>query len=206
MGQTRYHAFTDPSGGSADSWTLAICHGEQRGGEWVAVLDVVREMRPPFSPDAVVADYAALLKQYRVTTVVGDKYAGEFPRELFRKHGGITYQPSERSKSDIYLETLPLLNAHRLELLDDRRLAAQLLGLERRGSRGGKDSIDHAPRAHDDLANAVAGGLLLVGEGPSAALPEAVNLAPQPYQPVNWARETGFPGMRSISDSSGEDW
>jgi hypothetical protein len=31
------------------------------------------------------------------------------------------------------------------------------VGLERRTARGGRDSIDHAPGAHDDLANAVAG-------------------------------------------------
>jgi hypothetical protein len=45
-----------------------------------------------------------------------------------------------------------------LALLDRPRLVAQLCGLERRVSRGGKDSIDHAPSpaAHDDVANAVA--------------------------------------------------
>jgi hypothetical protein len=36
-------------------------------------------------------------------------------------------------------------------------LLTQLVGLERRTARGGRDSIDHAPGAHDDLANAVAG-------------------------------------------------
>lgn len=34
----------------------------------------------------------------------------------------------------------------------------QLIGLERRTARGtGRDVIDHAPGAHDDLVNAVAG-------------------------------------------------
>ena len=53
-------------------------------------------------------------------------------------------------------------NARRIDLLDDKRLAAQFLGLERRTSRAGKDSIDHGPSGHDDLANAAAGaaGLL----------------------------------------------
>ena len=46
-----------------------------------------REARPPFSPDAVVHGFAALLKSYRVGRVTGDRYAGEFPRELFRRHG-----------------------------------------------------------------------------------------------------------------------
>jgi len=44
-----------------------------------------------------------------------------------------------------------------VDLLDDARLFAQIVGLERRTARGGKDSIDHAPGAHDDLANSVAG-------------------------------------------------
>jgi hypothetical protein len=33
--------------------------------------------------------------------------------------------------------------------------------LERRTARSGKDSIDHPPGAHDDVANAVAGVLVL---------------------------------------------
>jgi hypothetical protein len=44
-----------------------------------------------------------------------------------------------------------------IELLDHPRLTAQLRSLERRTSRGGRDSIDHPPGGHDDLANAVAG-------------------------------------------------
>ena len=43
---------------------LAIAH---RDADDVAVLDVIRERRPPFSPEAVTADFAELLKSYRVT-------------------------------------------------------------------------------------------------------------------------------------------
>jgi hypothetical protein len=50
-----------------------------------------------------------------------------------------------------------MINSVRVELLDHPRLIAQLAGLERRTARGGKDSIDHAPGGHDDIANAVAG-------------------------------------------------
>ncbi|MGI4945167.1 MAG: hypothetical protein ACRYHQ_32165, partial [Janthinobacterium lividum] len=165
---TRYVAFVDPSGGSADSMTLAIAHAvEDRTDGQVtrrAVLDVVREVRPPFSPQSTVEDFCALLKEYRCTEVVGDRYAGEWPREQFRKFG-ITYKLAEKTKSDIYRDLLPLLNSGKLELLDLPRLTAQLCGLERRTARGGRDSIDHAPGAHDDLVNAAAGALLLVGSG-----------------------------------------
>lgn len=154
-----YVAFVDPSGGSQDSMTLAVAHAEGKGEPRRIVLDAVREIGPPFSPDAVVGDFATLLKSYRVTTVHGDRYGGEWPAERFQAHG-ITYKPAEQTKSDLYRDLLPLLNAGRVELLDVQRLHAQLLGLERRTARGGRDSIDHAPGAHDDLANAAAGALV----------------------------------------------
>src|SRR5262249_22017120 len=54
-----YTAATDPSGGSNDSFTLSIDHVEtDASGVRRAVLDVVREAKSPFSPDAVVAEYA----------------------------------------------------------------------------------------------------------------------------------------------------
>ena len=157
----RYVAFVDPSGGSSDSFTCAIAHGEVApSGVTEAILDAVREQRPPFSPAETIAAFCALLREYRISSVTGDKYAGEFPRELFRGHG-IAYRTSDKTKSDIYKELLPLLNSGRADLLDDRRLANQLLGLERRTARGGRDSIDHGPNAHDDVANAAAGALTL---------------------------------------------
>jgi hypothetical protein len=147
-------AFTDPSGGAADSFCIALAHREGEAG----VLDVVRERRPPFSPDAVVEEFATLLKSYGVNTVRGDRYSGEFNRELFRKHG-IDYQYSELTASDVFREFLPLINAGRVELLDNARLADQLAALERRTSRTGKELISHPPQGHDDLAVCIAGAL-----------------------------------------------
>jgi len=155
---TRYSGFTDPSGGSKDSFTVAVGHLE---GADRAVLDCVRERRPPFSPDAVVEEFATLLQSYGVYSVVGDRYAGEWPQERFRKHG-IAYNPSERVKSEIYREIVAPLNAGRIELLDLPVLRAQLLALERRTARGGKDSVDHPPGGRDDIANAAAGVLVNV--------------------------------------------
>ncbi len=156
--------FTDPSGGSADAFALAIAHGEDRDGVRVVVLDYLAERRPPFSPDAVVAEYAAALKSYAVTVVQSDKYAAGWVVESFAKHG-ITCEQSAEPKSAIYANVLPLLNSGRVELLDHSRLQAQLLSLERRTARGGRgrDSIDHPPNGHDDLANAVAGALVAAG-------------------------------------------
>jgi len=161
-----YVAFADPSGGTgADSMTVAVAHRE---GDRV-ILDAVREVRPPFSPETVTTAFAALLKSYRLRSVTGDRYAGEWPRERFRVHG-IDYELSEQPKSDLYRDFLPVLNSGRAELLNLPRLASQLCGLERRTARSGRDSIDHAPGAHDDVANVAAGALLLAAAGTTRGL------------------------------------
>jgi hypothetical protein len=151
-----YRAFADPSGGSIDAMTVAVGHLHENGD--VGVLDAVLEIRAPFNPEEATAKCAELLKRYRVTRVIGDRYAGEWPPTEFRKHG-IEFEQSAKPKSDLYHDLLPLLNAGRIELLDHQRLSAQLVGLERRVSRSGRDSIDHAPGGHDDIINAVAGVL-----------------------------------------------
>jgi hypothetical protein len=156
LSRQTYWGFCDPSGGLSDSMTLAIGHREN--GRYV--LDLAIEKKPPFQPSAVVGEMAATLKCYRISTVYGDRFAGEWPREQFRKHG-VRYEPAEKSKSEIYLAFLPLINSSLVELTDDRKLVAQLCQLERRVVRGGRESIDHPRGLHDDLANAVAGVLVL---------------------------------------------
>ena len=151
----QYFAFCDPSGGSSDSMTLAISHKEKN----MIVLDCIRERKPPFSPDQVVREFADTLGQYHVKSVTGDRYGGEWPRERFRVHG-ITYQCSERTRSQIYLELIPILNSAQIELLDNKRLTSQLLSLERKTGRSGKDMVDHPPGGHDDVINAAAGAIV----------------------------------------------
>ena len=45
------------------------------------------ERKAPFSPGSVVTEFAGTLKSYRISTVTGDRYAGEWPRERFQVHG-----------------------------------------------------------------------------------------------------------------------
>lgn len=162
----RYVAFVDPSGGSHDSMTIAVAHLERWENAPIAVLDLVLERTPPFSPEQVVADFAERLHDYRISRVIGDRYAGEWPREQFRKHG-IAYEPSARSKTEIYRDLLPLLNSGGVGLPEHPVLLRQLVGLERRVIRGGGETIDHGARGHDDVANAVAGALILAIAGAS---------------------------------------
>jgi hypothetical protein len=157
----RYQAFVDPSGGSSDSMTLAIGHQQLRpdNKRGIGVLDVVREIRAPFSPEAAVAEFAQLLQSYGIRFVRGDRYGAQWTQESFKKVG-IEYRPADLAKTEIYRDFLPRLNSGEVDLLDNQRLVTQLLSLERRTARGGRDSIDHPPGGHDDLANAAAGALV----------------------------------------------
>jgi hypothetical protein len=146
----RYFAFVDPAGGGADEFTLAVGHREDD----TAVVDVLRARRGV--PAEITAEYAALLKVYGIRKITGDKYAGSWPADEFKKHD-IEYSASEKPKSGLYLDQLPALNSGRVELPPDDRLVNQLIGLERRTARGGRDSIDHPRGGHDDRANVVAG-------------------------------------------------
>jgi hypothetical protein len=159
LASERYVGFVDPSGGSSDSMTLCIAHREGK----IDILDAIRERRPPFSPSDVVQEFVDLLRRYGISRVEGDRFGGEWCREPFRQHG-IAYDLSTKTKSQIYQAILPRLNSGEVDLLDNARLHAQLVGLERRTSRGGRDSIDHPPSGHDDVANAAAGALLAAGE------------------------------------------
>jgi len=152
LSKNRYSAFTDPSGGSADSFTMAISHRE---GDRI-FIDAIREVQPPFSPESVIDEFASLCRSYRISKIEGDRYAGEFPRQQFRKRG-LEYRCSDKTKSDLFRNLLPMLNAGRVTLPKSERLTNQLCGLERRVARSGKDSIDHGPGSHDDIANSVAG-------------------------------------------------
>lgn len=151
----KYLAFVDPSGGRGDAFTVGIAHRE--AGR--SVLDVARAAKAPFDPAAVVKDFAALLREYRVREVTGDAYSGEWVVSAF-KDEDIVYRTSPIPKSAIYLEALPLFTRGEVELPDLRQLLNELAQLERRTARGGRDSVDHPPRGHDDLANAACGALL----------------------------------------------
>lgn len=180
IGGVAYHGFVDPSGGSSDAMTLAIGHAEANR----IILDLVREVRPPFSPEAVTDDFSVLLKAYGCSRVTGDRYGGEWPRERFRTHG-VEYATSQLAASDIYATLLPLLNSSRVELLDNPRLIAQLCSLERHTARGGRDSITHPANGHDDLINAAAGAIVAASRVPYEQKVPVIG-------PIVWTKNAGW--------------
>jgi hypothetical protein len=162
------------AGGSVDSYTLGIAHLEGAGETAIAVLDLTREVMPPFSPAAVTESFVQELKRFGLSEVHGDSYARDWVSEQFAMRG-VEYIAFERTKSQIYAEFLPLINSKRVELLDVPRLHNQLLTLERRTTRGtARENIDHMQNAHDDLVNSACGCLVLAAVWEDDIVREAV--------------------------------
>jgi hypothetical protein len=155
----RYIAFADSSSGVRDSFCLALSY---RDGERVVLAKAV-EWKAPFDPVSVSEEVASILRSYRVLQLHGDAYAAGFVQSTF-KSMGISYKNSEKSRSEIYLTLLPMLMSRGVVLLDNQRILTQLAQLERRTGRTGRDSVDHQRGAADDLANAVAGSLVLASQ------------------------------------------
>jgi hypothetical protein len=160
MAGVRYTAFCDPSGGRGDAMTLSICHVDENEK---IIQDVLLIKNPPFDPAQAAAEFSEVLKKYGIYQIRGDKYAGAWVSEAFRKNG-IAYEPTDLNKSEIYLEFLPLLTQGRMELLDNKRLVSELRNLERRTRTGGRDVIDHPVGLHDDAANSTAGSIVLAAK------------------------------------------
>lgn len=160
----RYFAFIDMAEGSrsGDSATLAIAHQANHR----AVLDCLVEIQPTFSPGVVIANhFVPVLRAYRLREVRGDHHARGWV-EAALESAGLKFLPSGLTKSEIYLEALQLVNTGLTELLDDSRMSAQFLALQRFSARSGHDSVDHPRGGHDDVCNAAAGALVhVVGVG-----------------------------------------
>ncbi len=223
--ERQYHAFIDASGGRSDSFTMAISFFDAAPERKKVVLANVQEVRAPFNPAGAVEAFSKILEEYQIRKVEADSYAGEWVVSAFKEQG-VTVLPSKRTKSEIYLELLPLLNSGAVELLDNKRLVGQIKSLERRTRGSGKDLVDcFYPGSHDDLINAGAGALVLAGEkritrrgrvfipgvvslagslaGPAAAEPKAeLQAGGSPAailtEPKAFKRRVFFPGRQSI--------
>lgn len=154
-----YTAFVDVSGGRQDSAALCIAHKKDDK----VLLDYLREWPAPFSPTAIIRQMSTSLQNYNLRHCYGDAYAAQFVVDSFRSNN-VVYLASEKSKSQLYLELLPMLCSYKVELLDNATLRNQLTSLERKCRAGGVDVVDHAAGEHDDVANVVAGAAAYVAK------------------------------------------
>jgi hypothetical protein len=113
-------------------------------------VDAVVGVAPPFDPGRTTRELADVVKRYGCLRITGDAYSAEWVRAAWR-HNGFVYN-SEMSKSELYLEALPLFTQGLVSLPDHPRLIRELRLLERRTSRIGRDVVDHGRSGSDDFA------------------------------------------------------
>lgn len=182
-----YQAFCDPSGGSGDSFAASIGHTEVNR----LIQDKLVRIPSPSNPHHSTERIAEVLKEYGIDTVKGDKYSARWVVDAFASHG-ITYVQSKRSKSDLYLEAAPLFARGQVDILDNKVQSGELRGLERRTGRSGKDSVDHAPRQHDDCANSLCGMLVNLVEPKAGFNFEFIDLDNPPMRDPSVDPRTNF--------------
>jgi hypothetical protein len=177
--QVKYFGFVDVSGGVADAYALAIAH---KDGDKI-ILDNLTSRKAPFNPATVTGDMAKVGKEYGIGQVTGDRYSAQWAVQSWAAQG-IKYVHSDRDRSEIYIEALPLFSAGRARILDNPKLILQLCALERRQTPT-RDRVDHARGAghHDDEANACAGAMTLASRGSGVVIGKSsiiVCTAPRP--------------------------
>lgn len=112
----KYHAHVNSAtGGGEDSFCASIGHVENG----IAVVDLIFERRPPFSPEGTIAELSNLFKSYHIPKVTGDNFARAFVEELFRSSQAIL-EPLERCAGGLAYTSLCRL--FRLGRQDRRRL------------------------------------------------------------------------------------
>ena len=77
-----YVAGVDASSGTGrDSFGVSVAHREAGG----LVVDLAHEIKPPFSALTAIAEAAAIVREYGIREVCGDRYAPGFVAESFAK-------------------------------------------------------------------------------------------------------------------------
>jgi hypothetical protein len=147
-----YVGALDVSGGKNDATAAAVAYFD---GRTVRVA-AARRWPSPHDPGVVARDVVEFFKGYGLRAATGDQYGAAVTTALYAQLG-FALRPSDLTRSEAYLNLLPLMTQGKVELPPVPELRLELLGLERRVGRGNaKDVVDHRVGAHDDLANAVA--------------------------------------------------
>ena len=78
-------------------------------------------------------------------------------KESLKSFSKIALAVAVLSKSDLYLTLEAYINTQMIEIPNDKGLINELVSLERRRGRSGRDTVDHPPRGRDDRSNVIAG-------------------------------------------------
>jgi hypothetical protein len=194
-----YGCFFDPASGVPDGDSLAFVIAHKDGDR--AVIDVIREIKPPFNFfDVIQTELLPLCRAYRIYKIVGDNYGGELAKDPVRR-AGISYELAQKHTSELYVAPLlPMLNAKKVLLPRHERAISQICSLERSALRSGREQITHPIHGHDDIATSIAGAVDLVYSHSSYTLdPFQPNFRDRDLPPEPEPEPPGPPG-------AGGDW
>jgi hypothetical protein len=121
---------------------------------------------------------------------VGDNYGAAWVAEAFAK-AGARYVKSDRDRSAVYMDCLPLFTSGRARLLDNPKLLSQFASLERRTFSTGRERIDPGP-GHDDLCNSAAIALSLLDLKKSMIVSSETVAAVSRQMPDRYGRPNRF--------------
>lgn len=201
----QYFGYVDPASLSQsagakfnDEFVSGVAHCE-RGK---VIIDAYKSFAPEqngkrYLPDDAISESIELFSRYGVHEVKGDHFASGYIEPKFVQ-AGFAFEPIKLSKSDLYVEMMPMLNDGNIELLDCEYTNSQLKRLERRRGRNGRDRIDHVDKGHDDRANMVA-GLVYMGK-------EKMKTAPISLSDVKMGGERQAVKESFDYESPQEDW
>jgi hypothetical protein len=162
IANTQYSCFIDASAGNGqDSFAVAIGHRARDQAGDIIMVDALIGQKPPFNPLAMVAQLAAKLRALRITSVMGDNFAGGLLVSAFRQQG-IEYTRCPLSASDLYLAALPVFTSQTISLIDSPGLVDELVSLRRKIGTNGKETVTHMRGRHDDAANALCGLIFML--------------------------------------------
>jgi hypothetical protein len=157
--RVHYFATCDAATGTGrDSLGLSIAHRSIDGILW---LDVARERKPRFVLADVIHDFSHLLREYHISQISCDHFAFGIVADEWARNG-IRCVEHANTTSENYLRLPGMFTARRVRLIDNATLRAQITSLECRVV-SGHETVEHPKRAsaHDDIAAAVAGALVL---------------------------------------------
>jgi hypothetical protein len=192
-----YFAFADAAGGTgSDSFALCIAHYDKQRD--AIVVDLVREYKPRFVPRTVITELSKLLQAYGIASVMSDNFGAGLTSDEWLRNG-VRFLKCARDTSDNYLFALPLLLAGQVRLVDNATLRSQLSSLERHAMAHG-EVVRHpaVASAHDDLATAVCGAVVMVQR--AAQRPQLKIVQPSVYSNGNWWPNGSAPAGPSPRD------
>jgi len=198
----QYIGHADAAGGggtdAANAYTISIGHREADH----FVIDLVRGTTGKFDPAEVTRGYAALLREYKISSVTGDHFAPGWTDGAWRECG-VVYQRSEANRSEIYLDALPLFARGVVRLPDHARLLRELRQLERHVQHSGKESVNHPKGGTDDFSNVVCGVLRGLGNAVPSLWTRAAFLIDDLPVPMPTRADMVFAALVATSDKAG---